>query len=177
MATIKETRRRSLLIVLGLVTLVALIVAAAVLFQQWKNNRPGTPAQEVSITASVNGSKIDVHPYMACEPGQECKEGTVPNIAVGPNDTLVLDIPEAIHNHDWQVLMIYDDPAANDQQLHGAFDTDKVEIPGSVDPIAAGSGGRPRLQVVEVSSIMLGEGTDGPETPLSTVWSLSTQEK
>ena len=74
------------------------------------------------------------------------------------------------------MLSIYDDPAANDETSHGANETTEVDIPGSVDPIEASTGERPRLMVVEVSSLMIGTDDDGEETPLATVWSLSTMD-
>ena len=104
----------------------------------------------------------------------ECPEGEVPNLTVGDDDTLKLDIPEEISDHEWKILSIYDDPAANDETAHGANETTEVSIPGSVDPIKASTGKRPRLKVVEISSMMIGTDDNGDETPLATVWSLTT---
>ena len=175
MTTPKKARQKSLLQFLTLLIAVVIIVVAAVLAQNWWNNRPGPEPQDVTVTATVGGTQIEVAPYLVCEPGLECPEGEVPNLPMGPDDTLVLDIPEPIHDHDWQLLMIYDDPAVNDQQFHGAYDTDSVEIPGSVDPVNEGDP-RPRLMVVEISSAMIGHDADGEETPYATVWSLSTMD-
>ena len=173
MSTPKKARQRSLLQFLALLIAVVIIIVAAVLAQSWWNNRPGPEPGDVTVTARVGDASLEVSPYLVCEPGLECPEGEVPNLPVGPDDTLVLEIPEAIHDHDWQLLMIYDDPAANDQQLHGAYDAESVDIPGSVDPLSEG-GERPRLMVVEISSAMIGLDAAGEETPYATVWSLST---
>ncbi|MCS5480477.1 DUF2771 domain-containing protein [Corynebacterium sp. YIM 101645] len=173
MSTPKKARQRSLLQFLALLIAVVIIIVAAVLAQNWWNNRPGPAPQDITVTARVGDSSLEVSPYLVCEPGLECPEGEVPNLAVGPDDTLVLEIPEPIHDHDWQLLMIYDDPAVNDQQLHGPYDTEQVEIPGSVDPVNAGDP-RPRLMVVEISSAQIGPDAEGQETPYATVWSLST---
>lgn len=173
MATPKKARKKSLLQFLALVIAVVIIIVAAVVAQGWWNNRPGPEPRDVTVTARVGETSLEVSPYLVCEPGLECPEGEVPNLPVGPDDTLVLEIPEAIHDHDWQLLMIYDDPAANDQQLHGGYDAERVEIPGSVDPLEEGDQ-RPRLMVVEISSAMIGLDADGEETPYATVWSLST---
>ncbi|WP_439647639.1 DUF2771 domain-containing protein [Corynebacterium hylobatis] len=154
---------------------VVIIILAAVLAQNWWNNRPGPAPQDITVTARVGDASIEVSPYLVCEPGLECPEGEVPNLPVGPDDTLVLEIPEAIHDHDWQLLMIYDDPAANDQQLHGPYDAEQVEMPGSVDPLIEGDP-RPRLMVVEISSAQIGLDADGEETPYATVWSLNTMQ-
>ncbi|MEX3516742.1 DUF2771 domain-containing protein [Corynebacterium camporealensis] len=177
MATRKEARKRSLLQILALIIAVVIIVVGVVVFQNWWNSRPGPEPQEVSITASVGDESKEISPYLVCQPGVECPEGEVPNLIVGEDETLRLDIPEAIHDHEWKVLTIYDDPAANDETVHGGYDTDFVEIPGSVDPIEASTGERPRLMVVEVSALMVGTDDNGEETPFSTVWSLSTMSE
>ncbi len=177
MATIKEAKRRSLFQVIALIFAVIVIVVGVVIFQNWSNNRPGRAPQDIALSASVGDSSVEVFPYMSCEPGTQCPEGEVPNIVVGQDDTLVLDIPADITNHEWQILTIYTDPAANDEQLHGAHETSRVEIPGSVEPIEASSGKRPRLQVVEVSAMMLGTDDSGQEIPVMTVWSLSTMSE
>ena len=174
MATVKQARKKSLLQFLALIIAVAVIVVAVVLFQKWRNDRPGPEPQDVTITATVGSDTLDVAPYSVCEPGTDCKEGEVPNLTVGPDDTLKLDIPEAISNHEWSVLSIYDDPAANDSTSHGANETTSLDIPGSVPPIEASTGERPKLMVVEISTLMIGHDANGEETPMQTVWSLST---
>lgn len=174
MATVKQARKKSLLQFLALIIAVAVIVVAVVLFQKWRNDRPGPEPQDITITATVGSDTLDVAPYSVCEPGTDCKEGQVPNLTVGPDDTLKLEIPEAISNHEWSVLSIYDDPAANDSTAHGANETTSLDIPGSVPPIEASTGERPKLMVVEISTLMIGHDANGEETPMQTVWSLST---
>lgn len=174
MATVKQARKKSLLQFLALIIAVAVIVVAVVMFQKWWNDRPGPDPQDVTITATVGDEMMEVAPYSVCEPGADCEEGEVPNLTVGPDDTLKLEIPEAIYNHEWSVLSIYDDPAANDSTAHGANETTSLEIPGSVPPIEASTGERPQLMVVEISTLMIGHDANGEETPMHTVWSLST---
>ncbi|GAB3708869.1 DUF2771 domain-containing protein [Corynebacterium nasicanis] len=175
MASPKKARQKALLQFLTLLVAVVIVVVAAVLAQNWWNNRPGPQPHDVAVTADNGSERIEVFPYIVCEPGLECPEGEVPNLPVAADGTLVLEIPEDIHDHDWQLLLIYDDPAANDQQFHGAYDATTVEIPGSVDPVADGDP-RPRLMVVEISSAMIGRDAHDEETPYATVWSLSTME-
>lgn len=174
MATRKEARRRSLIQVLVMLVAVVIIVVGVVVFQNWSNSRSGTQPQDIVITATVGDTSMEILPYQVCEAGAECPEGEVPNLTVGPDDTLTLDIPSDLASNQWQLLTIYDDPAANDQQLHGAGETSKVSIPGSVDPIEASTNVRPHLQVVEISAVLIGKDTNGEETPVATTWSLST---
>ena len=120
MATRKEARKKSLLQILALIVVVAVIVAAVVIFQNWWNQRPGPDPRDIKVTATVGDNSLEVSPYIACEPGADCPEGEVPNLTVGEDDTLKLDIPEEISDHEWKILSIYDDPAANDETAHGA---------------------------------------------------------
>ncbi|QCB27948.1 DUF2771 domain-containing protein [Corynebacterium endometrii] len=178
MATRKEAQRKSLLQILALIIAVVVIVVGVVLFQSWINNRPGAEPKDVAITATVGDNSMEVFPYIACEPGLECPEGEVPNLTVGPDETLKIEIPEEVSNHQWKILTIYDDVAANDEKLHGANETSEVEVPGSVDVIDISTSGetgqRPQLKVVEITSVMIGTDANGEEAPFTTVWSLST---
>ncbi|MDY3127237.1 MAG: DUF2771 domain-containing protein [Corynebacterium sp.] len=174
MATRKQARRQTLLQVLALIIGAIIIVVAAVVFQSWVNSRPGTEPRDLHITASVGEQSIEVSPYLVCEPGTECPEGDIPNLEVGKNDTLVIELPADISRHQWQILSIYDDPGANNETLHGPGDTSRVEIPGSVAPIEASTGETPHLMLVEVSAVLVGHDAAGVETPFSTVFSLTT---
>ncbi|WP_312715658.1 DUF2771 domain-containing protein [Corynebacterium flavescens] len=188
MATPKEARKKTLLQVLALIIAVVIIVVGVVIFQKWWNGRPGPEPAEVTIKASVGEESLEVAPYLVCEPGVECPEGEVPNLAVGADDTLHLELPEDITDHEWRVLSIYDNPAANDEKIHGPNDAQSADIPGSVsmgkdserdagsdgDANSAAEGEKAKLMVVEVSSLMIGTNDAGEETPYTTVWSLST---
>lgn len=175
MATRKQARKQTLIQVLALLIAVVVIVVAVVLFQSWANSRPGAHPNDIRITATVGDESMEVAPYLVCVPGTECPEGEVPNMYVGKDDTLKLDIPDDISRYQWQVLSIYDNPAANDETRHGAGEAETVEIPGSVDPIEASeSDERPKLIVVEVSAVLVGADENGEEQPYSSVWSLST---
>ncbi len=175
MATRKEAKHKSFIQIIGLIVVIMLVVAAIVLGQMWLSSRPDPEPQDVTVTASAGDRSIEVSPYMVCAPGEECQESEPPVLEVGADETLTISVPEPIYDHDWQLLSIYDDPAANDQQLHGPNDVDSVEIPGSVEPVGE-TDERPRLVVVEVSSVMIGHDEDGVETPYTTVWSVATQD-
>lgn len=168
MATRKEAKKKALLQILAMVTAVVIIVVGALLFQNWWNSRPGPEPHDVTVTFRVGDKSIDVNPYLACEPGGDCPEGEIPQIEVGKDDTLTVEVPQNVSNHDWQVLRIYDKVEANDETLHGPNETNTVDVPGSVDEA--------NLQVVEVHSVMVGTDANGEEAPFTTVWSVSTQK-
>lgn len=175
MVSPKEAKKKSLLRVLALIIAVVIVVVASILVQTWWNNRPDPNPAEVSLSARVGENNLEVLPYLACEPGTECPEGEIPALEVGPDENLILDIPEVVHRGEWSLLTIYDDPAANNQVLHGGYDAETVEVPGSVEPVTEESAERPNLVVVEVSAVLIGEDANGEETPFSVVWSLNTQ--
>ncbi|MFV8381744.1 DUF2771 domain-containing protein [Corynebacterium hindlerae] len=160
-----STRKRNLTQFLILIVAVVVVVAGSIAFQKWWNNRPGP--EPATVTIKANGQ--DISPYMVCEPGLECPEGEVPSVAVGPDDTLKIEVPKEIYDHDWSVLKIYDDPAFNDQSFFKGHEAKDVEIKGSADAEP-----RPRLVVVEVSTVLIGHDAKGVETPYTVVWSVHT---
>lgn len=159
-----NVRKRNLLQFLVLIVAVVIVIAGSIAFQKWWNNRPGPAPETVAIKA--NGQ--DVLPFTVCEPGVECPEGDVAKVAVGPDETLKIEVPKEIYDHDWSVLKIYDDPAANDQTYFKSHEAKDVEITGSADGEP-----RPRLVVAEVSTVLIGTDANGVETPYTVVWSIS----
>ncbi|QGU02610.1 hypothetical protein CKALI_08755 [Corynebacterium kalinowskii] len=157
-------RKKNLIQFLILIVAVIAVVAGSIAFQNWWNSRPGPEPDQVTIKA--NGQQIK--PYMVCEPGVDCPEGEVPQISVGADDTLKIEVPKDIYDHDWSVLKIYDDPAANSQQYFKSHEAKEVEIKGSADGEP-----RPRLVVVEVSTVLIGHDAAGVETPYTVVWSIN----
>lgn len=159
--------------ILALVVAVVVVLGVVFVATSWWNSRPGRQPQDVSVTAHVGDQSTDVFPYMLFEPGVEPNEGEPTVVELGPDEKMTLDIPREIHNHDWQLLTIYDDPAANEQQLFAGYDSDSVTVAGSLDPLTEG-GPRPRLVVVEISSVLIGTDANGEETPYTTYWSIAT---
>lgn len=156
-------RKKNLIQFLILIIAVAVVITGSIAFQNWWNNRPGPEPAAVKIKA--NGTEIS--PYMICEPGVECPEGQVPQVSVGPDETLKIEVPKEVYDHDWSVLKIYDDPAANDQSYYKGHEAKDVEIKGALDGEP-----RPRLVVVEVSTVLIGHDAQGVETPYTVVWSV-----
>lgn len=174
MATRKEARKKSLLQMLALVVVAAVVIAVVVLAQSWLRNRPDPAPEDTAVTAEAGGREYSIYPYLIAEPGVEPVERDVQTVEVGEEETLTVTVPDHVSDHDWSAVLIYDDPAANDEVLHGPSDSDTVTAPGSVEPLEEG-GPRPRLVVVEIQSVLIGQSENGEETPFSTVWSVATQ--
>lgn len=172
----RKTKRKNLIQIIALLLAVVLVVVISVVFQTWWNDRPEPEPDTVSISASSPAGEVEVFPFSICEPGVECEENDIPTLVVGEDEELHLQIPETIHDHDWYLLTIYDDPAANDEFYHTSFEATEATVPGSVDPLVEG-GERPQLIVVEVASVMIGTDEDGVQTPYTATWSLATVEQ
>lgn len=158
---------------LALLAAVALVVVASLGFQAWWKNRPGPDPSEVAITVSLGDHSEEVYPFSICTPGVECPENEVTSFDVGPDDSLTISVPKQIYDHDWRLLTIYDDPAANDEFYYKSHEKQEATVAGSVDPIGD-STTRPRLIVAEVTSLLIGTDESGEETPYTVTWSIST---
>lgn len=172
---ISASKRKNLTQISLLVAAVVVVIAVSALLQNWWNNRPGPQPLEIAISASNGDETQDVYPFSACTPGVECEEHEIPTVAVAADGELTLELPKAIYDHDWALLKIYDDPAANSQDYFTANQTKQVTIPGqaeATDDVAT----PPRLVVVEVTSVQIGIDDAGEETPYTVTWSIAAQE-
>ncbi|GAA1474542.1 DUF2771 domain-containing protein [Corynebacterium felinum] len=168
----KAKTRKTIIQISGLVAAVAVVVVASVLFQNWWNNRPGPEPRDVAIQATIQDDTTDVFPFSICEPGVECEEAAPTILKLGADETMKLVLPKHVYDHDWSLLKIYDDPAANDEHYFGAYEQQTVDIKGSAEPVEKNSTTRPQLVVVEVKAVMIGHDANGVETPYTTTWSI-----
>lgn len=170
MSTKAQRRKKNILQIIGLIVAVCVVIGISFAFQQWWNSRPGTAPQEVAVTVTVSGAEpVQLTPYMVCEPGVECPEGTLNPLPIADTDTVEIAVPKDIYDHDWGMVAIYDDPAANTETYHGAYEAETASVPATVDL----DGTTARLLVVEINSVLIGTGSDGAETPFSTTWSIA----
>lgn len=173
----RRTRRKNIQQILALVVAVVVVVIVSVVFQNWWNNRPGPDPKDVAITVTANGQEQEILPYSICEIGSGCTENQVAMVDVPDDGRITIKVPRAVYDHDWTQLTIYDNPAANDESLHGAYEKDTFEVPVTVDPVGDASGTRPRLVVIEIKSVMVGHDAKGDQTPQTATWSIGVPEK
>lgn len=160
-----STRKKNLKQFLIMIVAVVIVISASIAFQKWWNDRPGKDPKDVRVQVSVGDTKKDVAPYTVCEAGTTCPDGEVTRIEAG-DGTMKITVPREVSDHDWSLLKIYDDPAANDQLYFKGNEKKEVEIPAKSD---SGS----RLVVAEVSTILIGRDAQGNETPYTVVWSIN----
>jgi hypothetical protein len=170
-----KTTRKNLKQIAALVVAVVVVIVVSLVFQNWWKSRPGPEPAEVAITASNGTQTIEVLPYSICEPGVECTESEVPTISAQPGDTINLQLPSEIYDHDWSLLTIYDDPVANDEFYYGPYEQKTADVTVTADAKGE-STTKPKLVVLEIKAVMIGHDSNGVETPYTTTWSLSVSQ-
>lgn len=155
------------LAVIGLV--IVAIVAGLYFYMDWQRNRPGTPPEQIEVTAAADGDEataVSTLPFSVCEFGAECPEGTVATVSAHGAENVRITVPREVSEQQWQLLSIYDDPAANSERAFTPGETDEVDVPVVNDGA--------NLVVVEVSTFLVGHDQAGEETPVMVTWAFST---
>ena len=124
-----QRRKKYTIQIIGLIVAVCVVIGISFVFQTWWNGRPGTAPQEVAVSVSIGGGEsTKVLPYLVCEPGTECPQGELTPLPITDADSVDISVPKDIYDHDWAVLAIYDDPAANSETYHGAYEAETASI-------------------------------------------------
>lgn len=169
----KAVLRKNLLQISALAIAVAIVVAGILVFQRWWESRPGPDPSTITITATADDEELELPVYQACDLAQEgeCEEAdTVPQLHVAADGEVTLTVPSSVSDYNWDVVAIYDDPAANSQFSYGAKESSTSTVPATVE--ATDGAEAPKLTVLEASALLIGEDANGEETPVHTVWSV-----
>lgn len=150
---------------------VAIIAAAAIVLvaavygvMEWQRSRPGTPVAEMTVEVSSAGQTTAIAPYTICELDAQCDGGTPPAMPRDPQ-TVTVRVPDDIASGSWRLLMIYDDPAANDELVFTSGQASSHDIDAVTETGAA-------LVVAEVSALQVDTNDDGEEVPVVATWSV-----
>lgn len=156
----RRSPRPALIALIVLVT--ALLVGGVVLDWVNKNRGPQDPAT-VEVVFSVEGKEVRALPYSLCATDNAC---TVTDTVEIPRSTepVTISVPADVADHDWQVIAIYDDPAANEQRYVTDYVTSSIEVASVKDDA--------QLVVLEVSSLML---SADEEEVYATVWAANVE--
>lgn len=168
-----RAQRKQLIPIAAIVVLVAVVVASVLAYYHWKDNHIETLPQDQRVVAVVNGQETEVAPYSTCEvDDQHCKEGEPFELSMGGAKKFTLKIPQDVYDHDWRLVEIFNDPGANTESYYKSNEKKEVEI--SLDsPKKTDDGSTPRLTVLEIQSLLIGEDADGEQTPVNAVWSIT----
>lgn len=144
---------------------VAVIVGGTYFFLEWQKNRPATPLREQQVEVKNGAAEQSLTPYTVCELDAQCDGGEPPTLALDDSSPVTVTVPREVSSSSWKLLTIYDDPAANDEQIFQSGEASEA----SVDPVKDGA----QLVVAEVSQLAIDEGDGGEETPVVATWSIA----
>ena len=112
-----STRKPAWIQLLVLALGVVVIVAGFYFFTEWQKNRPATPLRDVTVTVTNGAAEQEIRPYTICELDAECDGGEPPAMALDDSAQVTFAVSREISSSSWKLLTIYDDPAANDEQI------------------------------------------------------------
>ncbi|MDY6049309.1 MAG: DUF2771 family protein [Corynebacterium sp.] len=172
-------------IVAFLLVAVIVVAALAVGVQRYLNNREVAEPAAITLQVTAGEATAELTPYAVCaldEPcaalSEEADASTVPTLefaAAGDDGSVRISLPKQVYDHSFTLLSIYDDPAANAEQTFTSNQATAVDVPVTKDPTdnPDAAGQRPRLQVVEITSLQIETTETGEENPVSVTWSVA----
>lgn len=148
-------------VLIGVIVLVGAIYA----FMEYQRNQPSTPVRDLTVAVTAGEETQVIPPYTICELDEECAGGEAPTIALGNADEVQVEVPREIAHTSWRLLLIYDDPAANQELIFQSGESTGETVEAVTETGA-------RLVVAEVTTLEIDEGDDGEEIPVIATWSV-----
>ncbi|AWB83616.1 DUF2771 domain-containing protein [Corynebacterium liangguodongii] len=140
------------------------LVAGFYAFSRWQQSRPSTPVGQLSVSVTAGEVSREVDPYTVCPLDEQCDGGQPPTIPLEGADEVTLDVPSEVAQSSWRLLSIYDDPAANGEEVFPSGEATTATVPAVK--------GEAHLVVVEVSTLAVDTDAAGEETPVVATWSV-----
>lgn len=151
---------------LGATVLAVLVLLAGVYaFMNWQRSQPGLPVEDLRIHVTASDGEHEIAPYTLCPLDAQCDGGEPPALKRGDADSLTFRIDPDIAAGSWRLLLIYDDPSANEERLHQAGETVEETAPAVKDGA--------KLLVAEVSTLAIKNDDHGEEIPVVATWSVA----
>lgn len=148
----------------------AVLVAGVYFFMRWQQDRPGTPVRDLRVEVTSAGETREVEPYTVCELDQQCDGGDPPSMPLGDQgDKVTFSVPKDVSKAGWRLLLIYDDPAANDEVVFTSGEATSHDADAVTDSGA-------HLVVGEVSALEIDKDDAGEETPVIATWSIGFEK-
>lgn len=169
----KAEQRKQIKVVLSIVVLVAIVVLAVLGFNWWRGRHNETMPEDQRIIAVVGDEEVEIPPYAACEfDDDDCDQREPFELDFKGQKSVTLKLPQDVYDHDWALLRVYDDPEMQKNEYHKANETPEVTL-SAQSPEKKKDGKHYQLTVLEIHSLLIGQDSDGEETPVSTIWSIS----
>lgn len=149
---------------------VLVVVGAVYAFLEYQRNRPATPVGELYVevsAAAADGAQEsrEIPPYTICELDEQCAGDEAPTMSLGDARDVVVRVPWEVSQVSWRLLLVYDDPAANEERILQSGESAEETAPAVTESGA-------RLVVAEVSALTIDEDDNGEETPVIATWSV-----
>lgn len=144
---------------------VAVLLAGVYAFMNWQRSQPGLPVEDLRIHVAASDGEHEIAPYTLCPLDEQCDGGEPPALKRGDADSLTFRIDPDIAAGSWRLLLIYDDPSANEERLHQAGEATEETAPTVKDGA--------RLLVAEVSTLAVKNDDHGEEIPVVATWSVA----
>lgn len=158
-------RTKPLQLLAILVVSAVVLVAGFYMLADRQRNKPSRPVREVQVEVSTAAQTLGVEPYTVCELDAECVGDEPPTMQLDPSQPVTVTVPHDIAASSWRLLSIYDDPAANDEQIFQSGEATE----GTVEAVKNDA----TLVVVEVSALAVDADDSGNETPVVATWSVA----
>lgn len=171
----KAAQRRQLLTFLGIVVLVVVVAGVVLGVQRYRSSQAHTSPSDLRVTVTTADGDMELAPYSVCGfDDTDCSGGQSSRIPLPADGEVTVRLPQDIYDHDWKLVKIYDDPAANTENSYSANEQKEFTLQGS-SPAEDAEGNRPRLAVAEIQTLLV-EGSGDDEEPVAAVWSLTPDD-
>lgn len=144
---------------------VAVLLAGVYAFMNWQRSQPGLPVEDLRVHVTASDGEHEIAPYTLCPLDEQCDGGEPPALKRGDADSLTFRIDPDIAAGSWRLLLIYDDPSANEERLHQAGEATEETAPTVKDGAT--------LLVAEVSTLAVKNDDHGEEIPVVATWSVA----
>lgn len=153
---------------------VVVLVGGVYAFLEYQRNRPVTPVRDLNVEIAAAGSEEvrEIPPYTVCELDEECVGDEAPTVSLGSlggAEEVVVRVPREVSQVSWRLLLVYDDPDANEERILQSGESQEETVPTVTDSGA-------RLVVAEVSALTIDVDDNGEETPVIATWSVGFEE-
>lgn len=157
-----------------IIVAVAVVITGLVLVLDRVNDGGVDDPASLAMTVRVGDEEIEVLPYKVCDVFEQGADACTTNedasahVTIGAEETAEIEVPDEVSAVTWVIQRFYADESVNSADTKKPGEARTETIAGS----ASINGERTPLGVVEVSTTVIGENSDGEEVPYGITWSV-----